>query len=144
MPKLVLIRHGTTDWNRRHLVQGHTDIPLDEAGRREVSEWQIPDDLRTFRWISSPLSRAVETAEILSGQNPGTDDRLCEMSWGEWEGRILKELREEYGDLMVAWEAKGLDFRGPGGESPREVQDRVRPMLSEMGIARTNTVAVLS
>ena len=70
------------------------------------------------------------------------DDRLREMDWAGWEGRTLADLRAEIGNLMTAWEARGLDFRAPGGESPREVQARVLPLLAERARAKTPTVAV--
>ncbi len=142
MVKLALIRHGPTDWNRQKLVQGSTDVLLGDEGEREVAGWSLPDEFLAYNWIASPLQRALRTAELLRGQAVATDDRLREMAWGEWEGKILAELRAELGDLMVAWEAKGLDFRGPGGESPREVQERVRPLLSELAAGGTDTVAV--
>ena len=107
-----------------------------------MAGWSLPDEFLAYNWIASPLQRALRTAELLRGQAVATDDRLREMAWGEWEGKILAELRAELGDLMVAWEAKGLDFRGPGGESPREVQERVRPLLSELAAGGTDTVAV--
>ena len=142
MVKLALIRHGTTDWNRRHIVQGSTDIPLDEMGREEVNGWLLPPAVKTFRLIASPLSRAKETALILSGRHPETDNRLSEMSWGDWEGSVLDELRQKFGDLMAAWEAKGLDFKSPNGESPREVQIRLTPLLKEISQGGEDTLAV--
>jgi probable phosphoglycerate mutase len=142
MTTLVLIRHGATDWNRRHLVQGSSDIPLSADGRSEVAGWNLPAEFELFDRISSPLSRARETAEILFGGPVRTDDRLREMDWAIWEGRTLADLRAEIGDLMTAWEARGLDFRAPGGESPREVQGRVLPLLAECARTKTPTVAV--
>ncbi|MCS5599839.1 MAG: histidine phosphatase family protein, partial [Rhodospirillales bacterium] len=65
-----------------------------------------------------------------------------EMSWGEWEGRVLDELRQELGDLMAILEAEGLDFKGPNGESPREVQRRVMPLLKEIASSGNDTLAV--
>ena len=65
-----------------------------------------------------------------------------ETDWGVWEGRTLTDLRAELGDLMAAWEARGLDFRAPEGESPREVQDRLRPWLVETAATGQPTGAV--
>lgn len=142
MTTLVLIRHGPTDWNRTHLVQGMSDIPLGEDGRAEVAGWRLPEAYHAFDRVCSPLRRARETAEILFGEAVPADDRLREMDWADWEGRTLADLRAEIGDLMTAWEARGLDFRAPGGESPREVQARVRPFLAERARAGRPTVAV--
>ena len=142
MTLIALIRHGPTEWNETGIVQGRSDIPLSEAGRKKVAGWRQPDEIAGFEWISSPLSRAVETAKIMTGRTAETDDRLVEMDWSEWEGMRLPDLRAQLGNLMKAWEAKGLDFRAPGGESPREVQDRLRPLLAERADIGRETVAV--
>jgi probable phosphoglycerate mutase len=64
------------------------------------------------------------------------------MDWGAWEGRTLAGLRDEFGTEMTANEGRGLDFRPPGGESPRDVQRRLRPLLAELAAAGAATVAV--
>ena len=87
---LYIMRHGRTDWNDRHKLQGSTDIPLNEEGRRMAKKareeyWDIPLD---ECWCS-PLIRARETAEILlQGRDVPihTDARLREMGFGEYEG----------------------------------------------------------
>ncbi len=142
MTELAFVRHATTDWNARGLIQGSTDIPLNRAGIAEVRGWSLPARFASHDLLSSPLGRAVETAELLAGRAPGIDPRLREMCWGSWEGRTLKGLRDEIGNLMIAWEARGLDFHGPGGESPRDVQARMVPLLSELAAAGRPTLAV--
>jgi broad specificity phosphatase PhoE len=142
MTLVAFIRHGDTDWNRRGLIQGHSDIELDDLGRAAVGSWTVPADLAGFDWLASPLKRAHQTARILCGMDCATDPRLVEMSWGDWEGRTIPDLRAELGDLMKAWEAKGLDFQGPDGESPRMVQDRVKPLLAELAGRARPTVIV--
>ena len=142
MTILALVRHGLTSWNENKLVQGRSDIPLSKKGRMQVGNWRVPDEVKDFLIVSSPLIRAKETARILFGKNITTDDRLVEMNWSEWEGRSLSELRAELGNLMEAWEAKGLDFRAPSGESPREVQQRLKPFMRERAKTKKNTLAV--
>ena len=87
---LYIMRHGRTDWNDRHKLQGRTDIPLNEDGRRmaEKAAKEYRDVPLDVCWCS-PLIRAQETAEIvLRGRNVPifTDDRLREMSFGDYEG----------------------------------------------------------
>ena len=48
MTKLVLIRHGVTEWNKKKIVQGHTDIPLDTSGKQQVSNWILPQNLNNL------------------------------------------------------------------------------------------------
>ena len=141
MTWLALVRHGATEWNESGLVQGHSDVPLSERGRADVARWRLPPALAGFALVSSPLVRAVETARLIAGE-PEIEPRLIEMSWGTWEGRTLPDLRAELGDLMAAWEAKGLDFRAPGGESPSDVQHRLEPWLAERARRRRATLAI--
>jgi probable phosphoglycerate mutase len=141
MTWLALVRHGPTEWNATGRVQGHSDIPLSASGRAEVARWRLPPALAGFALYSSPLVRAVETARLLAGE-PTIEPRLTEMSWGEWEGRTLPDLRAELGDLMTAWEAEGLHFRAPGGESPSQVQARLKPWLAERARRGVPTLAV--
>lgn len=142
MVRLAMMRHAPTEWNAIGRVQGRTDIPLSKAGRRIAEGWSLPPDLADYRAIASPLARTVETARLVVGVEAETDERLIEMDWSAWEGRELPDMRAELGDLMVAWEAKGLDFRAPGGESPRDVQRRLGPLLAEIARDGRSTLAV--
>ena len=128
-------------------MQGRRDVPLSDRGRADVATWRERfrlDNaaLATAPWYSSPLVRAVETAEIISGRPPQCDAALIEMDWGEWEGLRLAELRERYGAEFARNEAAGLDFQPRGGESPRDVRARVVPWLAAMARAHDSIVAV--
>ena len=87
---LYIIRHGRTDWNDRHKLQGRTDVPLNEEGRRMAEEaGKAYRDVHFDICFCSPLIRAKETAEILlRGRDVPIqyDDRLMEMSFGSFEG----------------------------------------------------------
>ncbi len=137
-----MIRHGPTEWNENGIVQGRSDIPLSIRGKKQVASWVIPAKLQSFDWVASPLSRAKETARILSGLTVPTDDRLVEMDWSSWEGQTLPALRAELGDLTAAWEADGLDFRAPDGESPRDVQERLKPFLLDRAQLTKDTIVI--
>ena len=141
MTPLAIIRHGPTAWNAEGRIQGTTDIPLSASGRAAVADWKTPPELSGFRWVSSPLQRALETARLL-GAEPEIVPVLAEMDHGEWEGCIVNQLRAELGEEMAANERRGLDFRPPGGESPRDVQHRLHPWLTEVGKSGAATVAV--
>ena len=142
MARLFLLRHGPTSWNAEGRIQGHIDIPLSEEGREMVRGWTLPEAVAGYAWVVSPLQWARETAEILGARDPETADALKEMHWGDWEGERLEELRARYGAEMAANEARGLDFRPPGGESPRDLRERLRPWLAEIGAAGRDRVAV--
>lgn len=124
-------------------MQGRRDVPLSAAGRAEVAHWRLPaGDGAPPRWLSSPLSRAVETARALSGVPPDLAPALIEMDWGAWEGQRLADLRERHGDAFAANERRGLDFRPPGGETPREVMARLTRWLASLADDGPPIVAV--
>ena len=144
MTDLALIRHGMTAWNETGRIQGRREIPLSEAGRRAIGDWRLPPELRDYRWVSSPLIRALETARLLGApKDVSTDPRLMEMDWGDWEGFTLPDLREKHGAEMRANEARGPDFRPPGGESEREVLARVADWLRDVGARGAPTLAIV-
>lgn len=142
MTALALVRHGPTAWTESRRIQGRADQPLSPAGRRRVAAWRLPTDLAGFAWASSPLERARQTAALLGADAPAIEPRLAEMDWGAWEGRRLADLRRELGAEMTANEKRGLDFRPPRGESPRDVQARLGPWLAELAAAGRPTIAV--
>ncbi|MCW2244963.1 putative phosphoglycerate mutase [Azospirillum fermentarium] len=130
MTDLLILRHGPTVWNAEGRIQGHIDQPLSDAGRAVVRGWRLPDAAAGRVWYASPLARAWETAALL-GLSPAPEPRLREMHWGEWEGMRLADLAAA-GILTPTLESRGIDLRrpGPGGESPRDVQERLRPWLA--------------
>ena len=144
---LVMIRHGATEWNLDGRIQGHSDPPLAAEGRAAVASWRLPERMTgtaagDWIWLTSPLARARETAALLRPEPAKIEPALIEMDWGAWEGRRLAELRAEGGATMAAAEARGLDFQPPGGESPRQVQARLRPLLERLAATARPAVAV--
>jgi broad specificity phosphatase PhoE len=143
MTPVLLIRHGATEWNENSRIQGRADIGLSRRGWAEVASWRLPPPwAEAARVLSSPLRRARDTAALVAGREPILDDRLIEMDWGAWEGRRLADLRTEAPAAMAKTEARGLDFRPPGGESPREVCTRVQALLAELAADPQPAVAV--
>jgi probable phosphoglycerate mutase len=131
MIPILVLRHGPTDWNEAGLIQGRADRSLSAAGKEQMLRARIPDEWQAAQCLSSPLRRAMETATLL-GLVAKPEFRLIEMAWGEWEGHSLGVLRDRLGAAMSENEARGLDFRAPGGESPRDVQARLHPLLAEL------------
>ena len=142
MTRLALLRHGPTAWTAEHRLQGRSDLPLSPGGRRAVASWRLPPEVAGFAWLTSPLVRARETAALLGHGDAPTDPRLTEMSFGEWEGQRLRDLRARLGPAMDEIEGRGVDFRAPGGETPREVQARLAPLLVEIARAGKDRLAV--
>lgn len=141
MTILALLRHAPTEWNASRRLQGRADISLSAAARASLAARRLPGEVAGFRCLVSPLIRTRETA-ILLGQTAEIDARLVEMDWGRCEGRTIADLRQEHGEAFTANEARGLDFTPEGGESPRDVQVRVLPLLAEIASRRRSTLAI--
>jgi len=142
MTLLAMLRHGPTRWNAAGRIQGHTDVSLSEEGAREVARWRLPPEVEGARWHVSPLLRAVQTARLLGATDLRFVPALGEMRWGEWEGRLLADIRAADPEGVADIEARGLDFAPPGGESPRAVQARIRPWLAAAARVGTPVIGV--
>lgn len=116
-------------------------MPIADSSRAELHERRLPDFVAAFDALSSPLRRCRETATLLR-LAPVIDPRLIEMDWGTFEGHTLADLRAKFGLDLLSNEARGLDFRPPDGESPRDVQYRIDPLLAELAAAGRPTIAV--
>jgi probable phosphoglycerate mutase len=129
MTVLYLLRHGAIDWPEPEAFIGQTDPPLSEEGRRQALAWRKPIHEVGFAAVwSSDLKRCVETAALVFA-NDQTEIRflpgLREIHLGTWDGIPRRRIREGRPDL---WAARGGDlsgFRPPGGESFRDLQQRV-------------------
>ena len=99
---LYVVRHGQTEWNLKHLVQGVSDIPLTDEGIEEANKLkELVASLDIDVVISSPLSRARETAKILVDDKLpiNTDDRIKERDWGMNEGALIDTV-----DQIDCWD----------------------------------------
>ena len=142
MIDVVMVRHAMTAWNEAGRIQGQTDVPLSERGRRTLAGRRLPARFATYRVFSSPLGRAVETAALLGLATPVLDRRLMEMNWGEWEGKTRASTAAADACGVARNEARGPDFRPPGGESPRELQARIVDWARGVARRRADVVAI--
>ena len=130
--RILLARHGETQWNVEGRSQGQGfDIPLSAAGQAQARLLgQRLAGSALHRAVASPLLRARETAELALGERAGLltfDDRLMEISHGQWEGRLAGEIRDEFPDSHRAWRETPDQVTLPGGESLRDVEARAWP-----------------
>lgn len=124
--RLVLVRHGQTQWSAAGRHTGRTDLPLTEKGERDAAA--LADPLRAFESalvLASPLERARRTAE-LAGLSPQTDPDLLEWDYGAYEGLTTAQIRKSLGDPQ--WTV----FRGviPAGATPGETVEEVSARAS--------------
>jgi probable phosphoglycerate mutase len=125
MIRLAMLRHGHTHWNRAGQIQGRTDIPLDDEAREGLAEFKLPAGWDAADLVASPLLRARETGEIVTGRTPDVVDALIEMDWGDWEGKKGVDLKADLNSGFRDIEQWGWDYQPPGGESPQMVWDRL-------------------
>ena len=133
MIRFAMLRHGHTEWNRAGQIQGRTDIPLDDEAREGLRAFRLPEGWRDVDLYSSPLKRAFETGQIVSGRDPSTVDALIEMDWGDWEGKKGVELKADPNSGFRDIEHWGWDYRPPHGESPADVWGRISEWLFSLG-----------
>ena len=138
VPRVVvhLVRHGETDWNAERRIQGQTvEVPLNALGREQAAA--VADELSALpigALYSSDLRRALETAEPIAerlGLDIRVDPALRERDFGSSEGRLSDDVAAELGK---AYESYWLDAdaRHPGGESRRELSERVVGFLERL------------
>jgi glucosyl-3-phosphoglycerate phosphatase len=146
--RLVLWRHGRTEWNVNGRFQGQADIALDSVGRDQAAQAaRILARFAPVALYSSDLSRAYQTATALAELVDlpiQTDKRLREIHVGSWEGLLGSEIRAQNPDLAERlW--RGEDVRrSPTGESPGEVAERMAEVLGEIAAAAPDGSTVVA
>lgn len=138
--KLILIRHGQTEWNRARRVQGRTDVALNETGRLQAEAIARRLAKEKIHGIySSPLSRAKETAGAIAAAQglPKAKeiDGLTEICFGQWEGKNSLELEREFPELWINWNwvLHPEICASIGAESAAEILERALHSLARIG-----------
>ncbi len=145
---LYCIRHGESTYNAEGRVQGQSDVPLSDLGRRQgqaVAEALAEVGLEVI--FSSPLRRAYETAEIVArrtGAPIRTDPRLKEINAGIFQDRLRSELLAQFPEDYRRWTSGDPDFVIPGGESRRQLAERGVAAFRDIIASGYERVAVVS
>lgn len=134
--RLILIRHGETDWNVQGRYQGQADVPLNARGRQQAA--RVAESLANSgisAIYASDLRRARETAEALArvtGLEVCYDSRLREVDQGEWEGMPFAEIQSRYPELVKRRRENPLAVPPPGGETVRQVRERALAAVGDI------------
>jgi broad specificity phosphatase PhoE len=143
--RILLWRHGLTGYNAEGRIQGQFDAPLADEGLRQAEKAaELLAALAPTRIVSSDLSRARRTAEVLgarTGLSVEPDTRLRERHFGEWQGRTHAELAAHDAERYDAWRSGG-PVTVPGSESTAEVGVRTAAALGDL--ADSGLVVVVS
>lgn len=149
MTKLILVRHCQARGNLERYFQGTIDSDITELGREQIQKTaellrEEPIDVL----ISSPKKRARLSAEginVYHGLPIEIDDRIVEIDAGQWEGVPLKEIEGLYPEQYDNWFHHPEIFHAPGGESMKQVYDRVKPAVLDIVTKyRNQTICVVS
>lgn len=144
----ILVRHGQTEWNRVERFRGRADVPLNETGlaqveatgRRVAGQWQ------PAAVYSSPLSRAVKTAEAIAGHfglPAQVHPDLIDIDYGEWQGLTPDEARTRWPEQVEQWYHRPEQAHIPGGETLDDLCARTMPMVKELASRHPAQTVVL-
>ncbi len=134
--RLLLVRHGETDWNAEGRYQGQSDVPLSAIGQQQamaLARRLAREEIHAL--YASDLQRAWQTAEVIAaphGLPVRPEPRLREIDFGAWEGLTFDEIRQRHPQALAAWEADPLGVAPPGGESLAQVVARVGQVLDDI------------
>lgn len=135
MTEFMLIRHGQTDWNIERRIQGQSDIPLSANGLAQARALALSLHGQQFDLvISSDLQRSAQTAQIIASNLSlpvQFEERLREVNHGKWEGMLISDLHEKYGDEYKAFRSDPVSSRAPDGESLSEAVTRILAVIEE-------------
>jgi probable phosphoglycerate mutase len=148
MTLIVLVRHGQTEWNRVERFRGQADVPLEETGlaQAEATAQRIVAEWRPVAVYSSPLSRAVKTAEAIArqfGLSVQIHRGLTDINYGQWQGLTPDEARERWPELVDAWYRTPETAQIPGGETLNNLRVRTMEAVRELAARHPGKTIVL-
>ena len=137
MTKIILVRHGQTEWNRVERFRGRVDIPLNEAGLRQakITGERIKKNWKPVAIYTSPLKRAIQTAQQIAqplGLEIKPAEGLIDINYGKWQGLTPQTARTLWPELVANWYDHPESVQIPDGESLKQVRDRAMAALIEI------------
>ena len=138
--RIILVRHGETQWNKEGRYQGQVDTELSERGLAQGAELaQALAKVKIDRFYASHLQRARITAQLCAdkhGQKVQVDERLQEIAHGKWEGLLAQDVQKTYPEMLKAWQERPAEVLMPEGENLEQLAKRT--MLALEDIAQAN------
>jgi len=148
MTRIILVRHGETEWNRVERFRGRADLPLNDTGLVQAAATgrRIAAEYRPVAVYSSPLSRPVKTAEAIArrfGLPVQVNVGLIDIDYGQWQGLTPDEARERWPDIVNCWYNAPHTARIPGGESLDDLHGRAFGAVNEIAARHKGQTIVL-
>ncbi len=147
--RLLLTRHGQTDWNIAGRYQGHSDVPLNQIGQSQATQIAKRLSKETIHAIyTSDLSRAANTAQAIADFHQleiKKNSRWRELAFGDWEGMTYQEMSAHSPDLFSKWMIDSLNISTPNGETLAQLAERVKFAFDDLKSQyKDQTVLVVS
>ncbi|TET48277.1 MAG: histidine phosphatase family protein [Dehalococcoidia bacterium] len=147
MTEIILARHGETEWNVAEVFRGQIDIDLNETGVKQaelLSGYLSTSAIAAV--YSSPLKRALKTAEIIAQPHKlkvDVEPDLIDFNFGKWQGLSHQEVKEKYRDLYATWITHPEQVRMPDGEALEDVSKRVIRVRNKVIENHRGTVVIV-
>ncbi|MBA7604058.1 Phosphoserine phosphatase 1 [subsurface metagenome] len=148
MTEIILVRHGETEWNVANIFRGRTDIELNETGigqARLLAKYLSNANIDAI--YSSPLKRALKTAEIIASYHKLDVDiapDLTDFNFGKWQGLSHQEVKDKYKKLYTEWINHPDQVKMPAGESLDDVRKRAMRVVARVIARYAETVVLVS
>ncbi len=147
--RLIIVRHGESEWNRIHRYQGQIDSPLSELGLRQAAA--LAERLRSEKIdhiYTSRLQRAARTADAIAAHHPGVpvtpSEALLEIDHGEWQGKYAEEISTQYADGLSEWREHPTRSQMPSGESFSNILKRTLDFLEAITASHKDQTVIVS
>ena len=148
MTEIILVRHGETEWNVAEIFRGRIDIELNETGIKQAAFLaEYLGNLKIDAVYSSPLKRALKTAEIITGYHKLDVEivlGLIDFNYGRWQGLSHQEVKDKYKEFYTEWISHPERVEIPAGESLDEVRKRARGVVDDVIAKYRGSVALVS
>jgi len=148
MTNIYIVRHGETQWNKEEVFRGRKDIPLNETGQKQAEMVGLYfRDKGIKRIVSSPLARAVQTAEAISkttGMAVVSTEEFTDINFGAWEGLSLREVERRYPADLAVWKTLPENLKIKNGETLEMVRKRISIGLADVVPTKEGAVVVVT
>lgn len=148
MTTIILIRHGDTDWNVEEIFRGRVDVELNENGIKQAQLLaKYLEDMPVKEIYSSPLKRALKTAEIIACPHNADiipSNELIDFDYGEWQGLSHDKVKNQYKTLYEEWLKSPQVVRMPKGESLDDVRKRAVSLINQVIARHQGIIALVS
>jgi broad specificity phosphatase PhoE len=148
MTTIIMVRHGQTEWNRVERFRGRADVPLNETGLEQARATgeRVAASWRPVAVYSSPLSRAVKTAEAIASHfnlPVQVHPNLIDIHYGQWQGLTPEEVRERWPDALATWYEAPHQAQIPEGETLDELRTRAMAVVHELSARHPSQTIVI-